>query len=35
MTIGDNRPDDIACFPDTGKARIRAIGKMVPLAQVQ
>lgn len=34
MTIGDNKPDDIACFPDSGKARIRATGKMVPIAEV-
>lgn len=35
MTIGDNKPDDIACFPNTGKARIRATGKMVPMASVE
>lgn len=34
MTIGDNKSDDIACFPNTGKARIRATGKMVPIAEV-
>jgi uncharacterized cupin superfamily protein len=34
MTIGDNKPDDIACFPDTGKARIRATGRMVPISEV-
>ncbi|HTV79193.1 MAG TPA: cupin domain-containing protein [Steroidobacteraceae bacterium] len=34
MTIGDNHPDDIACFPNTGKARIRATGKTVPLGDV-
>lgn len=34
MTIGDNHADDIACFPTTGKARIRATGKMVPLSNV-
>jgi uncharacterized cupin superfamily protein len=34
MTIGDNRPDDIACFPNSGKARIRATGKMVPISAV-
>jgi hypothetical protein len=34
MTIGDNKPDDIACFPESGKARIKASGKMVPIAQV-
>jgi len=31
MTIGDNRPDDIACFPHAGKARIRSTGKMIPI----
>jgi uncharacterized cupin superfamily protein len=35
MTIGDNHPDDIACFPKTGKARIRATGKMVPISEAQ
>jgi uncharacterized cupin superfamily protein len=34
MTIGDNDPEDIACFPNTGKARIRATGKMVPISEV-
>jgi len=34
MTIGDNKPDDIACFPESGKARIKASGKMVPIAEV-
>ena len=34
MTIGDSRPDDIACFPDPGKARIRATGKSVPIESV-
>jgi uncharacterized cupin superfamily protein len=34
MTIGDNRADDITCFPNTGKARIRATGKTVPIASV-
>jgi hypothetical protein len=34
MTIGDNHPDDIACFPNTGKARIRATGKTVPITDV-
>ena len=34
MTIGDNHADDIACFPNTGKARIRATGKMVPLSDI-
>jgi uncharacterized cupin superfamily protein len=31
LTIGDNHPDDIAVFPDLGKARIRATGKMIPI----
>ena len=35
MTIGDNDPDDIAVFPNSGKARIRATGKMVPIAELQ
>jgi uncharacterized cupin superfamily protein len=34
MTIGDNHPDDIACFPNTGRARIRATGKTVPITAV-
>ncbi len=34
MTIGDNHPDDIACFPKTGRARIKATGKTVPLTEV-
>ena len=34
MTIGDNHADDIACFPNTGKARIRATGRMVPLSDI-
>jgi uncharacterized cupin superfamily protein len=34
MTIGDSQPDDVACFPKTGKARIRATGKMVPIEEV-
>ena len=34
MTIGDNKPDDIACFPESGKARIKASGKMVPISEV-
>lgn len=35
LTIGDNHPDDIAVFPDLGKARIRATGKMIPIADVR
>ena len=34
MTIGDNRTEDIAVFPKTGKARIRATGKVVPMSEV-
>lgn len=34
MTIGDNKADDIAVFPMTGKAKIRATGKMVPIADL-
>jgi uncharacterized cupin superfamily protein len=34
MTIGDNKPDDVACFPNSGKARIRATRKMVPISDV-
>jgi uncharacterized cupin superfamily protein len=34
MTIGDNKEDDIACFPKTGKARIKATGKIVPIGDV-
>jgi uncharacterized cupin superfamily protein len=34
MTIGDNNPDDIACFPNSGKARIRASGKTVLITEV-
>jgi hypothetical protein len=29
-----DKSDDIACFPNSGKARIRATGKMVPLTDV-
>lgn len=35
MTIGDSRPDDVVCFPDSGKARIRSTGKMVPIESVE
>jgi uncharacterized cupin superfamily protein len=31
MTIGNQRAEDICCFPDTGNARCRASGKMVPI----
>jgi len=34
MTIGDNKSDDIACFPKSGKARIKATGKTVPISEV-
>jgi uncharacterized cupin superfamily protein len=33
MTIGDHHADDIACFPNSGKARIRATGKTVPISK--
>jgi hypothetical protein len=33
MTIGDNHADDIACFPISGKARIRATGKTIPISK--
>jgi uncharacterized cupin superfamily protein len=29
LTVGDNHADDVACFPDTAKARIRATGRLV------
>jgi uncharacterized cupin superfamily protein len=35
MTIGDHKSDEIVCFPKTGKARIRATGKSVPIAAVE
>jgi uncharacterized cupin superfamily protein len=35
MTIGDNQADDVACFPNTGKARVRATGKVVPITEIQ
>jgi hypothetical protein len=34
MTIGDNKPDDIAVFPREKKARIRATGKIVAMDEV-
>jgi uncharacterized cupin superfamily protein len=34
MTIGDHKPEDIACYPNLGKAMIRATRKMVPLTDV-
>jgi len=34
MTIRDNKSEDIACFPNSGNARIRATGKMVPISEV-
>jgi uncharacterized cupin superfamily protein len=34
MTIGDNHPDEIVCFPSTGKARFRATGQSVPIEDV-
>jgi uncharacterized cupin superfamily protein len=33
-TIGDNHTDDIACFPNTDKAFVRATGKTVPLSSL-
>ena len=33
MTIGDNKPDDIACFPKTGKAKVRATGKVIAIPE--
>jgi uncharacterized cupin superfamily protein len=34
MTIGDSKPNDIACFPKSGNARLRASGKSVPISEV-
>jgi hypothetical protein len=34
MTIGDNHPDEIVCFPNTGNARLRATGHSVPIESV-
>ena len=34
MTIGDNHPDEVVCFPNTGKARLRATGHSVPIEDV-
>jgi uncharacterized cupin superfamily protein len=33
LTIGDNKPDDIAVFPKTGKAKVRARGKMIAIPE--
>ncbi len=30
----DNHPEDIAVFPDTGKARLRATGKVVSISDL-
>jgi uncharacterized cupin superfamily protein len=35
MTIGEHKPDEIVCFPRTGKAKIRATGKAVPIASLE
>jgi hypothetical protein len=35
FSIDDVRVDDIVVFPKTGKARIRATGKTVPLSELQ
>ena len=34
MTIGDNKADDVACFPNSGRAKVRATDKTVPLSEV-
>jgi uncharacterized cupin superfamily protein len=34
MTIGDNKTDDIVFFPKSGRARIRATGKTVPISAI-
>ena len=34
MTIGDNKPEDVACFPGSGTARIKATGKRVSISDV-
>ena len=34
LTIGDNHADEIVCFPNTGKARVCATGKSVPIESV-
>ena len=34
MTIGSNHPDEVVCFPNTGKARLRATGRTVPIDSV-
>jgi uncharacterized cupin superfamily protein len=34
MTIGEHRPDDVVCFPEAGRARIRATGKTVPISAI-
>jgi uncharacterized cupin superfamily protein len=33
LTIGDNKPDDVACFPKTGKAKVRKTGKTIAIPQ--
>jgi uncharacterized cupin superfamily protein len=34
MTIGEHKPDEIVCFPRSGKARIRATGKSMPISEL-
>jgi hypothetical protein len=31
---GHRRPDDIACFPNIGKARMRGTGKTLPISSL-
>jgi uncharacterized cupin superfamily protein len=31
LTIGDNKPDDVCCFPRLGKMRVKATGETVKL----
>jgi len=33
MTIGDNHADEIVVFPKTGKARVRATGRTIPIPE--
>jgi uncharacterized cupin superfamily protein len=34
MTIGEHKDDEIVCFPNSGKARVRATGKTLPIAEL-
>jgi hypothetical protein len=34
MTIGDIKPNDIACFPNPARAQLRATGETVPLSEL-